>query len=719
MRKAFTIIGKHPLLFILLLAGGIRLIFLMSYYFSPEWNHLIVDSLYHDRWAMSIAEGNLWGNEVFFRAPLYIYVLGGLYAVFGHSLFIARLFGILTGLCSICAVYLIARTAFSKRSALWAALIFALYPMTIYFESELLVESLFTCFTLFSIAVFMRAINDRKITLFIGTGLLIGLAAITRPVILGLLPLYILLIFLAGEGLKKKCTNGLALVISLALIIAPVTIRNIVVGGDFVTIASSGGINFYIGNNQKADGLSAALPEPLGGSWEIKDIKYLAENETGISMTPSGLSQFYYSKGWNWIAENKLDFIRLYFKKLYFCLNNTEISNNRNLPLFFQQFFVLKYNPLNYALVIALALLGSILLHREKRNRTFGVFLVLYVVFYFLLISLFFINARYRLPAVPLLLILGAYGIDKTISIIHDRRSRKLIIPSIIVCLGLLVFSHSNFYSIMKDSSSAGFFNNGNYYLYLDELDRAGEYYRLTLNENPAYPDANMNRGIVFLKKGMADSAGYYFNRELDYYPANARAYSNLASLSLLENDLAGAEQYARKAIELRPYFDDPYMVLIRTKGILNDSLAVADILHQAETDLDSKERVFYEAGVLFSNWGNDNKAIDYLMKSLACTDVPVEVDDRSFSYTPSQPAKAKAAYQLGYLHGTRGHLEQSIIYSERAITLDSGLSEAYINLANAYALQGDVEKARSVLIIAGNKFPDNEIIISLLNSLK
>ncbi len=719
MIRAFAIIKRHPLWFILLLAGGIRLIFLISYYYNPEWNHLIVDSLYHDRWAMSIAGGNIWGNEVFFRAPLYIYVLGGLYAVFGHSLLIVRLFGILIGLLSTTAVYLIARTAFSKRSALWAAIIFAVYPITIYFESELLVESLFTCLVLFSIVAFFGAIKTGKLMLYIGTGLLIGMAAITRPVILGMIPLYILLILFTDEKLKKKCIYCLALIISIILIIAPVTIRNFAVGGDFVTIASSGGINFYIGNNQKADGLSSVLPELAGSSWEIKDIKYIAEEETGKHMTPSGLSQFYFSKGWEWIKENKLDFIKLYLKKLYFCLNNTEISNNRNLPLFFQQFSILRYNPFNYALVITLALLGSIMLYRENKNRKYGMFLSLYVIYYFLLISLFFVNARYRLPATPLLIILGGFGIDKTASILREKQSLKLIIPSIIVCVGLFIFSNSNFYRIAKANMSAGFFNNGNYYLYKNELDRAEEYYRIALNNDPTYPDANMNLGITFLKKGLADSARLYFTRELDYYPANAAAYSNLASLSLLEKEYGMAEQFARNAINLKPYFDDPYLVLIRTKGILKDSSAIDDILNEAESNLEAKERVFYESGVIYTSWGDYDKAIDLLLKSLASRDVPVEIDDRGFKYAPSRSAKAKAAYQLGYIYGTLGSLEKSVSYSEMAIELDSNLAEAYINLANACSLQGNRTKARSVLMAARNKFPDNDIILTLLNGLK
>jgi len=63
---------------ILLIAAAIRTIFLIDYYNSPFWNHLLVDSLFHHRWALILANGNWIGQEAFFRAPFYIYILGAI-----------------------------------------------------------------------------------------------------------------------------------------------------------------------------------------------------------------------------------------------------------------------------------------------------------------------------------------------------------------------------------------------------------------------------------------------------------------------------------------------------------------------------------------------------------------------------------------------------------------------------------------------------------------
>ena len=93
MSRLFEIFKKHPVATLLLIGLIYRLIFLLNYISSPDWDQLLVDSLFHDRWAMTIASGNILGEDVFFRAPFYIYILGFIYTLVGHSLLAARIFG--------------------------------------------------------------------------------------------------------------------------------------------------------------------------------------------------------------------------------------------------------------------------------------------------------------------------------------------------------------------------------------------------------------------------------------------------------------------------------------------------------------------------------------------------------------------------------------------------------------------------------------------------
>ncbi|UCD18363.1 MAG: glycosyltransferase family 39 protein, partial [Candidatus Zixiibacteriota bacterium] len=215
MHRVVELLKRYPIAAVVFLGAVIRFIFLMEYLSSPEWDQLVVDSLFHDRWAQSIAAGNLFGREVFFRAPFYIYVLGGLYAVFGHSLLAARIFGHLVGLATVLITYRLASRVFSKRVGIIAGLIHALYPIAVYFESELLVDSLFAMLTELTVLLLFVAFDKRSIKLYFLAGIVIGMAAITRPIILALVPLYLIWLLIASKPFKTGLISGAVLTTSM------------------------------------------------------------------------------------------------------------------------------------------------------------------------------------------------------------------------------------------------------------------------------------------------------------------------------------------------------------------------------------------------------------------------------------------------------------------------------------------------------------------------
>ena len=63
---------SYALWFIIGLALVIRVVYLLQYQQSALWDQLTVDNWYHHNWANSLAEGNLFGDTTYFRAPFYI-----------------------------------------------------------------------------------------------------------------------------------------------------------------------------------------------------------------------------------------------------------------------------------------------------------------------------------------------------------------------------------------------------------------------------------------------------------------------------------------------------------------------------------------------------------------------------------------------------------------------------------------------------------------------
>ncbi len=716
MSKPADIIRTRPYLAVIALGLIVRLVYLLYYIDGPEWDQLLVDSLFHHRWAMAIAGGDIIGGEVFFRAPFYIYILGLFYGIFGHSLLVGRIFGHLVGLIAVLVTYQLTNRLFSKRAAIVAGTLHALYPIAIYFESELLVDSLFTMLVELSLLCLMIAYDRKTLRWYFITGLVIGLAAITRPVILGLLPVYFIWILFDRDNTSSRWKSISILMLGVILLIAPVTVRNRIVGDDIVLISSSGGVNFHIGNNPAADGLTAAMPSPLGANWRIQDITYLAEQDLGRKLKPSEISSYWTQQALDWIRNHPGDFLRLYLKKLYYGLNNHEIANNRNLASFFNSNPILKYIPLNFAILIFLAVIGTMLSTNDRRVR----FILLYLVWYVLLISFFFINARFRLPILPLLMILAANGAVGLVAFVVKRQRIARHIGAITAGILLVLLSCSNRYGYHVDDFSGGLFNQANYYLAHGQIDEAIARYKRILSEYPRYPEAALNCGAAYLKAGDGDSAMHYFRRELDYSPANARALSNVASMYYLQAQFDSARYYAEQAITSTPYLIDPYLVGIRAAEACDDTSGFRDLLRRAINETTNPIRIYLDAGMIYSDRHVTDSAEFYLRRVLAENEPAPETDDAAFDWSTAATGaatttiKARAAYQLGYLFGLQNRLDESITMSKRAIALDSSLVEAYVNLAGGYLAANRYENARHIVSLAQRRFPNNELIAEL-----
>src|SRR5438128_1820264 len=115
----------------------VRLLYLSQYANSPFFWVPALDSLYHDLRAQAIAAGR-GDPHAFFRAPLYYYFLGGIYWIFGHSFWAARLAQAVLGAANCVLLYQLGQRLFRPMVGLIAAGAMTLYGPLVYFDGELL-----------------------------------------------------------------------------------------------------------------------------------------------------------------------------------------------------------------------------------------------------------------------------------------------------------------------------------------------------------------------------------------------------------------------------------------------------------------------------------------------------------------------------------------------------------------------------------------------------
>jgi len=252
----------------------------LSLLFATRNSIIWSDAKQYDSYGWSIAQGN--GYHTKYRPPAYPYFLGLVYWLFGHQPNVAKLIQIFLYLFLCYTVYLMGKLLFDEGTANLSALIVGTYPSLVGFNLILMSDNLFTLFLTLSVLTSMYFLSTRKTKFLIASGVLAGLATLTRTV--GATLLVSLIIGLGVGFLRAKRASVWPVLLSILSFLAfvlPWTCRNYYVRRN-PTFVDTGfgtgiGINLYMGN---------AKDTPILGSW--KKMESLKEDVYFQSLMESG-----------------------------------------------------------------------------------------------------------------------------------------------------------------------------------------------------------------------------------------------------------------------------------------------------------------------------------------------------------------------------------------------------------------------------------------------
>ncbi|HWZ93190.1 MAG TPA: glycosyltransferase family 39 protein [Polyangiaceae bacterium] len=139
------------------LGALLRALHLLALSRSPLFDLLQWDAGSYDRWAREIAGGKFIGSGAFWQDPLYAYVLGFSYRVFGYHLVVPRVLALACGLVTIVCTARIAERVWQTRGATLAAALFAsCYLPEIHYEGIVGKTALSVCLLAGALDAFMR-----------------------------------------------------------------------------------------------------------------------------------------------------------------------------------------------------------------------------------------------------------------------------------------------------------------------------------------------------------------------------------------------------------------------------------------------------------------------------------------------------------------------------------------------------------------------------------
>jgi 4-amino-4-deoxy-L-arabinose transferase-like glycosyltransferase len=405
-----------PVALLLVAALVYRLWILMSLRGDPFIEPPILDSAAYDAWAVEIATKSFWGDRVFYQDPLYPYCLGIFYKIFGHHRFGATVIQAVVATGGLWMMYEAVRRMAGHGAGVVALALAAFHQTAAFYDVVLLKEWMGPFFV--SAALLCLSLAVEKPRWWIGAGVALGLSALVRGNLLLLVPV------VAGYLAVRKDWRAMGFVLlGAAGAIAPVTIRNAAVGREFVLTTSQAGPNLYIGNRE-GNWSGRYVPPPfVTGSpeFEAADFHREAERRSGRPMKPGEAGAFWRGAAFDEIAGHPGSFLAATGRRGLLLLNHAEVPDNFNLPFMGRYSIPLAIPGLGWAIVLApLAAAGIYLAWLDKRKFVLPTLLLAGAL---VPVAFFFVFARYRLPALPVMWLLAGYGVMKWL----DLRERGFV----------------------------------------------------------------------------------------------------------------------------------------------------------------------------------------------------------------------------------------------------------------------------------------------------
>ena len=378
----------------------------MAAFFHPP---LISDDRDYDAIARSLVHGqgfSLDGAPTAYRLPGYPLLLAGSYGVFGDVKTPIRFFQAAADVLSCLLLFSIGKKMFSESVGLIAAAALAVFPIQVLYVSHLMTETLFT--TVLLLIVWVVVIEEDDLGLAAASvilGALTGVGLLLRTTV-ALIPAVIFLYrYRRGIPFTKNAGGLMLIVATAAIVVAPWLVRNYDMFHR-LSMTSNAGVNFWMGNHS---GASGAYSFP-------RDNNPLAAVADDFDRSDLG-----FQRGLDFIRSHPLEYCLIEGKKFahffaadYWLLMTMEYkpewATSPNAAAVFSQLSLSNIILLHLPYVVAV-LLGSFGLICPARGSENRFFLLRGILLYWLVIHLvFYADARYRFPVVPLFILAAAYA---------------------------------------------------------------------------------------------------------------------------------------------------------------------------------------------------------------------------------------------------------------------------------------------------------------------
>ena len=598
----------------------LRLIVLLRLANSPFLLPNSGDMHFYNEWAQRILRGQVPEHQAFYGLPLYPYLLACLYALFGYSPFVpgflqaildggtavllyklaVKIFGTSApvGRLAVAGPENSARNFFGRYRGECIGILAALgwgffLPEEAYSAILMPAAGLVFVFWL----VVWQIVHRRDVPTPLGSlmlGVLIGFTAMGIATILFLAPLLFVAFFFKwsypGEKRRIWLTKGAAaglVFIGIGIGASPCWIHNYFIARDPVFLSAHSGVNFWIGNNPLATGYPRFPPGLHAGQKAmLADSITTAEKAAGRSLKRSEVSAYWSAKAKSYIKNNFGAWLKLLLVKAGNFWNAFQYDDLSIITILREQNVILP--GLKFGLVAALAIPGFLFaLSKYPLSRWVAAAVLLHMAS----LLTVFVTERYRVAAVPGLLLGASFGVSELWqNCVSAKYSRAVLYLILLLAATLFVSVPQKDPGLWAlDAYNAGWqaLQSNNPPLAEKKLEVAYAY-------APENAEVNFALGNLRLAQGNNPAAESYYLTTLRLDSNHEGAYNNLGILALGEKRWSRAAMFFAKAVQQDPYEAKTYYLLAQAHfgdgDFRNASLEIAEALKLNPTRSDFRD---------------------------------------------------------------------------------------------------------------------------------
>jgi Tetratricopeptide repeat len=572
------------------------------------------DMHFYNDWAQRILHGQMETHFAFYGLPGYAYLLALLYKIFGYNLFLPGLLqSVLDALTAVLIYQLtlqVSPSAKSLRQALIprlssseslmqvrvtgaaAAIGWALFVPAQAYAAILMPTIWFVFFFWFVIWRIVRSDDAPGTKECLWLGLLIGVVAMGVATILVLIPLMFAALVVKSNpaGRWRTVAKRGAILFGAVLIgTSPCWIHNYFIARDPVFLSAHSGINFWIGNNPEANGYPRFPPGLRAGQAAmLQDSITQAEAAAGRSLKRAEVSAYWSARATNYIKGHFREWLKLLAIKLRNFWNAFQYDDLSIITNLREQGVILP--GLYFSIVAALAIPGILFGWRVAPASRWVTAAILLSMLSLLPV---FITERYRLVAVPGLLIFATLGLS-----ILWRACACSRVATVAAYVGLLAASAFFVAWPQRDPSlwALDAYNSGWQALESNDLPLAEKKLAIAYAYVPENSETVFALGNLRLAEGRPDEAAAFYRSVIQIDPKHKGALNNLGVVRLQSQRFLEAEHFFERALQQAPRDAKSHYLLAKALLGLGETERAKIEISRAMA-LEPNQREFLELG--------------------------------------------------------------------------------------------------------------------------